>query len=450
MTAIDKGLNVAVFLRQVALFAGLPEADLQAIAAISELRDFSSGELVFAEGDAGDRLYVLVHGQVAVERADADGQPVTLVTLQRLDYFGEMALFDDVRRSASARVVTRTARTITLERGVFTDLLRHNVEIALHLVASQNRRLRQQNDRVVHTDREARRHAPTLAEQIEERYPHPIALVHKELDMAAEPDTKLRRLLELCEVVLLYQASLCISLYLQAGSHDPAIDADILAGQKGMTLGLCQRLVRGCLQHLADQGAATALAGRLHDWYGARGARRPVAGAFDEITLARNEIKHGSEAALDEEDCAQLLDRLSPKMEVVLESIGFLTDHPLVHIQAMSFADGVFRYSVLACRGAFRAFATESFESAVPLETGRLYVLDPAERTAVPVYPWMGLYKCETCGDRDVFLTQRWSPRALRTLEFGRGHRHSPKDVAPSVERLALALLERTRTSLPP
>ncbi|MCC7537730.1 MAG: cyclic nucleotide-binding domain-containing protein, partial [Deltaproteobacteria bacterium] len=228
-------IDPALFLRQVSLFHGLPDEDLRAIAAIAEIRDFPAGSSIFLEGDPGDRLYVIVHGQVAVQRKDIDGEPVTLVTLNRLDFFGEMALFEDVRRSASAVAASRDVRVIAIERAGFTELLRRNVEIALHLVASQNKRLRQLNERMVQTDREARRHAPTLAETIEERYPHPIALVHKELDVANDQGTKLRRLLELCEVVLLYQASLSVSLYLASGTHDPAIDAEILNGQRGIT-----------------------------------------------------------------------------------------------------------------------------------------------------------------------------------------------------------------------
>lgn len=444
-------IDPALFLRQVSLFHGLPDEDLRAIAAIAEIRDFPAGSSIFLEGDPGDRLYVIVHGQVAVQRKDIDGEPVTLVTLNRLDFFGEMALFEDVRRSASAVAASRDVRVIAIERAGFTELLRRNVEIALHLVASQNKRLRQLNERMVQTDREARRHAPTLAETIEERYPHPIALVHKELDVANDQGTKLRRLLELCEVVLLYQASLSVSLYLASGTHDPAIDAEILNGQRGITLGLAQRLIRECVGHVVERGVAGALATALHEWYGRRrGARKEVATALDEITLARNEIKHGSEASLDDDACGRWLDALGPKMDLLLESIAFLADYPLVNVQGMSFADGVFRYQVLACRGAFRTFATEGFESTSPLETGRLYVLDRASGSALPVYPWMGLYKCETCGDRDVFLTQKWHGRSIRALEFGRGHRHAPKDVAPSVERLAYELTERARAGTPP
>lgn len=65
---------------------------------------FSDGEDIVKQGEAGDTMYVIRSGKVRIYR-DADGAETTLATLAQGDFFGELALFDDKPRSASAQCV---------------------------------------------------------------------------------------------------------------------------------------------------------------------------------------------------------------------------------------------------------------------------------------------------------------------------------------------------------
>ena len=102
--------------------AGLPAALLDAIDANLRTRDFRAGETVFAEGDAGDALYLVAEGSAEVV-ARAPAGPVSLAVLGKGDVFGEIALLvENARRSASV-ICTTALRTLVLDRAVFEKLM---------------------------------------------------------------------------------------------------------------------------------------------------------------------------------------------------------------------------------------------------------------------------------------------------------------------------------------
>ena len=91
-------------LKHIAVLQAMDGDALARLAAALEEKDYADGQTVFAEGDPGDSMYFIVQGCVRIEkRAQAAGAVhKTLAVLEAGDYFGEMALFDQKPRSASA------------------------------------------------------------------------------------------------------------------------------------------------------------------------------------------------------------------------------------------------------------------------------------------------------------------------------------------------------------
>src|SRR4051794_10031810 len=112
-------------LKPITLLQGIDNALLRRLAAALEQKNYDDGQVVFAQGDPGDAMYFLVQGEVRVEvRTDATGTSrKTLTVLQSGDYFGEMSLFDQKPRSATAVAVTPT-ELLRLTKADFDTLMR--------------------------------------------------------------------------------------------------------------------------------------------------------------------------------------------------------------------------------------------------------------------------------------------------------------------------------------
>jgi CRP/FNR family cyclic AMP-dependent transcriptional regulator len=116
-------------LSRTPVFAGLPRRLLARLAVQLFEKAYAPGEAVFAEGDPGKGLFVVLDGEIEVVRDIGQG-PQRIVTFGPGTAFGELALIDDLPRSASALAVTPT-RLLILYRSHFEDLVAGDRAIAL-------------------------------------------------------------------------------------------------------------------------------------------------------------------------------------------------------------------------------------------------------------------------------------------------------------------------------
>jgi CRP/FNR family cyclic AMP-dependent transcriptional regulator len=90
------------------LFSAFDDAVLRQMVKEARSRDFERNVAVFEEGDDADELFVVKSGRVAVGRRSPDGRESLVALMEPGDLFGEMALFDEGDRSASARALERS------------------------------------------------------------------------------------------------------------------------------------------------------------------------------------------------------------------------------------------------------------------------------------------------------------------------------------------------------
>jgi CRP-like cAMP-binding protein len=90
------------------LFEMLSNPELEHVAELSRPRRLAAGQTLFEEGELGDSLYVIVSGEVEVERRGPGGAPQVLALLSAPEFFGEMSLIDKEYRSATARAKADT------------------------------------------------------------------------------------------------------------------------------------------------------------------------------------------------------------------------------------------------------------------------------------------------------------------------------------------------------
>jgi len=143
----DTGLDPVALLGRVPAFETLAPADLEQVAAVAVPRAFAAGEVVFREGDDSDTCYVVRSGRARALREHGDGRQITLATFGPGDIFGELAMFDDERRSATVDAA-EDLEVLGILGSDMRRLLRRHPDIAVKLVVALGRRLRAANERL--------------------------------------------------------------------------------------------------------------------------------------------------------------------------------------------------------------------------------------------------------------------------------------------------------------
>jgi CRP/FNR family cyclic AMP-dependent transcriptional regulator len=105
-----------------------------------------AGTVLFREGDRGEEMFILQSGKVKISKK-IRGVEKTLATLEKGEFFGEMAILNDKPRSASAETV-EDSDMLVIDRKTFETLLRSNVEIAIRFIKRLADRLRETNDQM--------------------------------------------------------------------------------------------------------------------------------------------------------------------------------------------------------------------------------------------------------------------------------------------------------------
>jgi len=146
-TSGRQGEDTIALLRRVPAFGTLSELDLERIAEVAVTRRYDAGDVVFREGDESDTCYIVRSGRARAVRAHSDGRSITFANFAPGDIFGELAMFDKERRSAT--IETLEAMEVTAILGAdMRRLLRERPEIALELLTALARRLRETNERL--------------------------------------------------------------------------------------------------------------------------------------------------------------------------------------------------------------------------------------------------------------------------------------------------------------
>lgn len=134
-------------LRKIFLFQLLNEDEFKELAKSWRERIYEVGTKIFSEGLIGEAMYIITSGSVKITRI-ADGREREIITLQRGDFFGEIALFEYVSRTASATTLTKVSLLeITREEfnGLFSESPQIAAKILYQMIIDMSKRLRVTN-----------------------------------------------------------------------------------------------------------------------------------------------------------------------------------------------------------------------------------------------------------------------------------------------------------------
>jgi CRP/FNR family cyclic AMP-dependent transcriptional regulator len=135
---------------KVSLFSFMTKRDLQRIANLARHHIFRQGDVIIKEGERDGRLFIIVQGEVEVIKNLGSKNQKRLNTLGPTMYFGEMALIDDLVRSASV-IAKDNARLLSLEQWNLRQEIEKYPIIAVELLQMLSRRIRAIEKRMTHT-----------------------------------------------------------------------------------------------------------------------------------------------------------------------------------------------------------------------------------------------------------------------------------------------------------
>ncbi len=126
-------------LRNIPLFAKIEPSKLKLLAFTSERLTFNPGDSLFKQGDDGDALYIIMEGEADV-LIDTPGGQITVATMGKNDFVGDIAVLCDVPRTAT---VTATSKLTTMRvtKDLFFQLVSQFPQIAIEIMRELARRL---------------------------------------------------------------------------------------------------------------------------------------------------------------------------------------------------------------------------------------------------------------------------------------------------------------------
>ncbi len=111
-------------------------------------RTIKPGDLIFSEGEQGDMMFIIQDGKVRISKIIEKREHV-LAVLGKGDFFGEMAIINNVKRTATATAASQV-NLLSFDRAGFTNMINKNAKIAINIIDKLCRRLQNMNIQIQH------------------------------------------------------------------------------------------------------------------------------------------------------------------------------------------------------------------------------------------------------------------------------------------------------------
>jgi len=136
-----KGMKIDHFIREIPLFAGLVDEQIQWLAVIVEKRKYSRGKVIFSEGEEAKGLYVLHTGRIKIYKLSSEGKEQILHIFGPGEPFGEVAVFAGGQFPAYAEAL-EVSETLFFPRKKIVELLTKDPSMAMNMLAMLSKRLK--------------------------------------------------------------------------------------------------------------------------------------------------------------------------------------------------------------------------------------------------------------------------------------------------------------------
>lgn len=137
-------METIAFLEDIPLFTHLDKADLERIAALARPKLHAKGDVIIREDGRDSRLFIVIEGKVNVVKDLGNKNEKLLHTFEPYAHFGEMALIDESKRSASV-VAETDVQVLSIDNWDLNQEIHRNPGLAVDLLKNLSWRLRAMN-----------------------------------------------------------------------------------------------------------------------------------------------------------------------------------------------------------------------------------------------------------------------------------------------------------------
>ena len=119
-------------IRQFPIFSKIQPAMQKLLCFTAERLNYDAGQVMFNAGDAADAAYIVIEGSVEIS-VPTPGGPIVVNTLGRNEILGEIAIFGEVPRTATAKATSKL-ETLKISKDLFIKVIRENPDAAIELI----------------------------------------------------------------------------------------------------------------------------------------------------------------------------------------------------------------------------------------------------------------------------------------------------------------------------
>ncbi|NJN78988.1 MAG: Crp/Fnr family transcriptional regulator [Anaerolineales bacterium] len=133
--------DILKIIKETDFFKELSDEAIAAVTAKASVKMYKKDEPLMRKGDPADSFFVILSGSLKIVTTDAKGDEIIINKVDAGETIGELALVDELPRSAGA-IALESVEALELTRGAFFDLLDHRLDVSLGILRGFSNRLR--------------------------------------------------------------------------------------------------------------------------------------------------------------------------------------------------------------------------------------------------------------------------------------------------------------------
>ena len=139
-------MEVILALKGIPIFASVHGEQLRRLSEVVHEKEIKKGELLFAQNDLGEEMYLVHSGRIGIYQ-EASENDERIHEIEPGGYFGEMAIVDELPRSATARAET-DSKLLVLNKSDFQRAVQDHPDIAFEVFREFSSRLRRADEQI--------------------------------------------------------------------------------------------------------------------------------------------------------------------------------------------------------------------------------------------------------------------------------------------------------------